>query len=156
VGPSIHTPIDDPTEVRMTLAQFTNEATWHASGAALYAGDIDAFLTHWQPDGTYEVAYPVAGMPQVVAGHAALRQLFSAFASFAAWIRVDDVRFHATADPDVAFVEEHMTAELRRGGRYENDLCLRVTFREGRIASIFEYYGQRAHEELAERLGLVD
>ena len=135
-----------------TISPTANQAVWHASGAALYAGDIDAFLTHWQPDGRYQVAYPVAGLPSVVAGHAALRELFAGFASLAASIRVDDVRFHATTDPDVAFVEEHMTAELNDGGRYENDLCLRVTFRDERIASIFEYYGERAHAQLLERL----
>jgi ketosteroid isomerase-like protein len=141
-------------EIRMTstaAVPTTIEAAWHASGAALYAGDIDAFLAHWQPDGRYEVAYPVAGLPPVVAGHAALRELFASLTSLAASIRVDDVRFHPTADPDVAFVEEHMTAELHDGGRYENDLCLRVTFRDGRIASIFEYYGERAHEQLVQR-----
>jgi ketosteroid isomerase-like protein len=138
-----------------TIVPTANEAVWHASGAALYAGDLETFLMHWQPDGRYEVAYPVAGLPPVVAGHASLRELFSGFASLAASIRVDDVRFHPTADPDVAFVEEHMTAELRDGGRYENDLCLRVTFRDGRIASIFEYYGQRAHEQLVRRVGLA-
>ena len=95
------------------------------------------------------MAYPVAGLPAVVEGHEQLRELFAGFAALAAWIGVDDVRFHATADPDVAFVEEHMTAELHDGRRYENDLCLRVTFRDGLIASIFEYYGERAHEELA-------
>jgi ketosteroid isomerase-like protein len=137
------------------ISPTANEAVWHASGAALYAGDIDAFLAHWLPDGRYEVAYPVAGLPPVVAGHAALRELFAGFASLAASIRVDDVRFHATADPDVAFVEEHMTAELHDGGRYENDLCLRVTFRDGRIAAIFEYYGQRAHEQLVRRAGIA-
>ena len=138
-----------------TAVPTANEAVWHATGAALYGGDIEAFLSHWQPDGRYEVAYPVAGMPPVVAGHAALRELFSGLASMAAWIRVDDVRFHATADPDVAFVEEHMSAELHDGSRYENDLCLRVSFREGRIASIFEYYGERAHEELLRRFGVA-
>ena len=132
-----------------------NENVWHASGAALYAGDIEAFLSHWVPDGRYEVAYPVAGLPTVVAGQAALRDLFAGLTSVAASIRVDDVRFHATADPDVAFVEEHMTAELHGGGRYENDLCLRVTFRDGRIASIFEYYGERAHEQLVHQLGVA-
>jgi ketosteroid isomerase-like protein len=138
-----------------TVTPTANETVWRASGAALYAGDIDVFLSHWQPDGRYEVAYPVAGMPPVVAGHAALRELFSGFASMAAWIRVDDVRFHATAEPDVAFVEERMTAELHDGGRYENQLCLRVTFCDGRIASIFEYYGERAHEELLRRVGVA-
>jgi ketosteroid isomerase-like protein len=139
---------------RSTLVPTANEAVWHASGAALYAGDVDTFLTHWQPDGRYEVAYPVAGLPPVVDGHAALREVFEGFGSLTAWIRVDDVHYHQTADPDVAFVEEHMTAELHDGGRYENDLCIRVTFHDGRIASIFEYYGQRAHEELLQRVGL--
>jgi ketosteroid isomerase-like protein len=137
---------------RPTTVPTANEAVWHASGAALYAGDIDGFLTHWQPDGRYEVAYPVSGVPPVVAGRDGLRALFAGFGSAAAWIRVDDVRFHATADPDVAFVEERMTAELHDGSRYENDLCMRVTFRNERIESIFEYYGQRAHEELIRRL----
>jgi ketosteroid isomerase-like protein len=136
-----------------TTSITTNEAVWHASGAALYAGDIDTFLAHWQPDGRYEVAYPVTGLPAAVEGHAALRALFSRFGAAATSIAVDDVHFHATADPDVAFIEEHMTAELRDGSRYENNLCLRVTFRDDRIAEIYEYYGQRAHEELAERLG---
>jgi len=46
-----------------------------------------------------------------------------------------------------------MTAQLHDGSRYENDLCLRVSFRDGRIASIFEYYGQRAHEQLVASIG---
>ena len=29
---------------------------------------------------------------------------------------------------------------------------MRVTFRDGRIASIFEYYGERAHEDMLRRL----
>jgi ketosteroid isomerase-like protein len=136
----------------ITSIPTANEAVWHASGAALYAGDIDTFLGHWQPDGRYEVAYPVAGLPAVIEGHDALRALFGGFAQLARAIRVEDVRFHATTDPDVAFVEEHMTAELHDGSVYENDLCLRVTFRDGRLAEIFEYYGQSAHEALARRI----
>jgi ketosteroid isomerase-like protein len=136
-----------------TLAPPTNEAVWHGSATALYRGDLEAFLAHWQPDARYEVAYPIAGVPPVVAGRDALADLFGGLGSLAAWIRVDDVRFHATADPDVAFVEERMTAELHDGSRYENDLCLRVGFRDGRIASVFEYYGERAHEDLIARLG---
>jgi ketosteroid isomerase-like protein len=136
----------------ITIAPSANEAVWHAAGAALYAGDVETFLTHWQPDGRYEVAYPIAGMPSAVEGHERLRELFAGFAALTAWIRVDDVRFHATADPGVAFVEERMTAELHDGSGYENDLCLRVEFRDGRIASIFEYYGERAHEDMLRRL----
>ena len=137
----------------MPNTTITNETAWHAAGAALYSGDIDAYLDHWQPDGRYEVAYPVAGLPPLVSGHAALRELFAGLTALAAWIRVEDVRFHATVDPDVAFVEEHMTAQLHDGSRYENDLCMRVSFRDGRIASILEYYGQRAHEQLVASIG---
>jgi ketosteroid isomerase-like protein len=136
----------------LTTAPPSNEAVWHASAAALYSGDIDAFLSHWQPDGNYEVAYPVAGMAPRVSGRDALAELFAGFSALAAWIRVEDVRFHATADPDLAFVEERMLAELHDGSGYENDLCLRVGFHNGRIASIYEYYGERAHEGLLERL----
>jgi ketosteroid isomerase-like protein len=136
----------------ITIAPSANEAVWHAAAAALYDGDIDTFLAHWRPDGRYEVAYPIAGMPWVVAGHDQLRGLFAGFAALTAWIRVDDVRFHATDDPEVAFVEERMTAELHDGSGYENELCMRVTFRDGRIASIFEYYGERAHEDMLRRL----
>jgi ketosteroid isomerase-like protein len=138
-----------------TSTTTTNDATWRASSAALYAGDIETLLTYWQPDGRYEVAYPIAGLPPVVAGNEQLRAVFSGFASLARWIAVADVRFHQTADPEVAFVEEHMSAELHDGSRYENDLCLRVTFRDGKIASIFEYYGERAHADLARRVGLA-
>src|SRR3954447_10448229 len=138
-----------------TITASSNEAVWHASGAALYAGDIDSFLAYWQPDGRYEVPYPIAGLPPAVEGHEALRQIFTGFGSLTDWIRVEDVRFHATADPDVAFVEEHMSAQLKDGASYENDMCLRVTFRDGRIASIFEYYGERAHEEVVKRSGLA-
>ena len=136
----------------ITIAPSANQVVWHAAGAALYGGDRDAFLAHWQPDGRYEVAYPIAGMPSVVAGRDQLCELFAGFAALTAWIRVDDVRYHATADPEVAFVEERMTAELHDGSGYENDLCMRVTFRDGRIASIFEYYGERAHEDMLRRL----
>jgi ketosteroid isomerase-like protein len=138
-----------------SISTTANEVAWHASSAALYAGDIESFLGYWEPDGRYEVAYPVAGVPPVIEGHDAMRQVFTGFASLADWIRVDDVRFHATVDPDVAFVEEHMSAQLTGGGRYENDLCMRVTFRNGRIAEIFEYYGDRAHEELVQRFALA-
>ena len=52
------------------------------------------------------------------------------------------MRLHQTDDPDVVFVEERMTADLHGGGRYENDLVIRVTFRDGLIHDMFEYYGQ--------------
>ena len=61
------------------------------------------------------------------------------------------MRLHQTDDPDVVFVEEHMTADLHDGGSYENDLVIRVTFRDGLIHDMFEYYGQVAHQQLADR-----
>ena len=126
-----------------------NERAWHASGALLYGGHIDEFIEYWQPDGRFEAAYPVAGLPAVVEGREALAAVFGGLGALATRIEVRDVRFHHTADPDVAFVEELMVADLVGGGRYENRLVIRVTFRDGLIAEMFEYYGQVAHAELA-------
>ena len=51
-------------------------------------------------------------------------------------------------------VEERMVGELADGYRYDNRLAIRVTFRGGKIAHLYEYYGQFAHAELLRHLGL--
>ncbi|WP_426244934.1 nuclear transport factor 2 family protein [Nocardioides sp. LHG3406-4] len=134
----------------LASARARNESTWRASAVALYAGDIDEFLAHWSAEPRYAVAYPVEGFPSVVEGREQLRVLFSGFAAAAARIDVTDVRVHQTDDPDVVFVEEHMTAQLHGGMRYQNDMVIRVTFRDGLIHDMFEYYGQAAHQRLAD------
>ncbi len=136
----------------LASARARNESTWRASAVALYAGDIEEFLAHWSSEPRYVVAYPVAGFPAVIEGRDQFRTQFGAFAAAADRIEVSDVRLHQTDDPDVVFVEEHMTVDLRGGGTYENDLILRVTFRDGLIDDIFEYYGQVAHQGLVATL----
>ena len=133
----------------LTLARARNESTWRASAVALYRGDIEEFLAHWSPEPRYAVAYPVDGFPPVIEGRDQFRVLFGGLAAAAERIEVTNVRLHQTDNPDVVFVEERMTADLHGGGRYENDLVIRVTFRDGLIHDMFEYYGQAAHQELA-------
>ncbi len=146
IQPGTGTP--DPTVTRSR-----NEATWRRAALALYARDIEEFVRHWTTDGRYEVAYPVDGLPPLVEGHDAFRAMFGGLTSATEQITVHDVRFHQTDDPDVAFVEERMVADLVGGGRYENTLVLRVRFRGELIQEIFEYYGQVAHQELVNSLG---
>ena len=136
-------------------ARERNQAVWKQSSQALYAQRIDEFVAFWQEDGSYEVAYPIEGMPPRVEGREALVQVFQGFAAAAERIEVHDVSFHQTDDPDVAIVEERMVIDLADGGRYENRLVIRVTFRDGLIADMFEYYGERAHEALLRRLGFA-
>src|SRR5262245_50813783 len=138
-----------------TTPRERNEAIWSQSAAMLYEKRLDEFLAYWHEDASYEAAYPIDGMPVVLEGRAALGNLFAEFTAAAERIHVHDVRFHQTDDPDVAFVEERMTAELVGGGSYENDLVIRVTFRDGLIAEMYEYYGERAHEDLLRRLGVA-
>lgn len=138
--------------VDLTAARARNESTWRASAVALYHGEIEEFLEHWTPEPRYTVAYPVDGLPAVIEGRDQFRAMFGGFAAAAERIVVSDVRLHQTDDPDVVFIEEHMTADLHTGARYENDLVLRVTFLDGLISSIFEYYGQAAHQGLADSL----
>lgn len=136
----------------LTAARANHESTWRASAIALYAGDIDGFLSHWTEKPRYRVAYPVNGFPSEVEGQEQFRALFGGFASAAEQIAVTGVTVHQTDDPDVVFVEEHMAADLHDGSRYENDLIIRVTFRDGLIDDMYEYYGQIAHQQLADRL----
>ena len=138
-----------------TTATSENELLWQRAAILLYEKRVDEYLDCWHEDARYEVAYPIGEFPPVVAGKAAIGEMFAGFGSAAESISVDGVRFHETADPNVAFVEEEMTAELHGGGTYENRLIMRVTFRDGLIAEILEYYGERAHEDLLRRLGLV-
>jgi ketosteroid isomerase-like protein len=136
----------------LSTARARNESAWRASAIALYAGDIEEFLSYWTPTPRYRVAYPVEGFPAVVEGRDQFRALFGGFAAAAERIEVHDVHFHQTDDPTVAIVEERMTADLRNGQRYENMLIIRVTFRDGLIDDMFEYYGQTAHQDLARTL----
>jgi ketosteroid isomerase-like protein len=129
-----------------------NESTWRSSAVALYAGDLAGFLDHWVEVPRYAVAYPIEGVPQSVEGREAFLDLFGGFAAMAESIGVQDVRFHQTENPEVAFVEERMVAELHDGSRYENLIVMRVTFEDGRIRDIFEYYGEVAHRDLIARL----
>jgi ketosteroid isomerase-like protein len=139
----------------LAAARARNEQTWRASSEALYSGRIDEFMTYWCADAHYEAALPVPGMPPIIAGREALHTTFSALTASVESIAVHDVRFHQTDDPDVAIIEERMVAELRGGGRYENRLIIRTTFRDGKIAEMYEYYGQLAHQQMLRQLGFA-
>ena len=139
-----------PTTTDLAAARTRNESTWRASAIALYAGDIEGFLAHWTSAPRYSVAYPVDGFPAIIEGRDNFRMLFGRITAAAERIEVTDVRLHQSDDPDVVIVEEHMTAVLHDGSRYENDLVIRVTFQDGLIHDMFEYYGQVAHQKLAD------
>ena len=96
-------------------ARERNLQTWQESSRLLYAGRIEEFVQYWTPDASYEAALPVPGLPAVITGRDALRAAFSALVASASSISVHDVVLHQTADPDVAFVEERMTARLTDG-----------------------------------------
>jgi ketosteroid isomerase-like protein len=132
----------------LASARARNESTWRAAATALYAGDVEQCLTYWTDDPRYAVAYPVDGMPAVVEGRDQFRAMFGGFASAASTIEVHDVRFHQTDNAQVAIVEERMVADLHNGLRYENLLIIRVTFVDGLISDMFEYYGEIAHRAM--------
>ena len=134
-------------------AHARNLRTWTEAARLLYSRRIEEFLEYWTEDAAYEAALPVPGLPTTISGKPALRAAFGALVSSAASIGVDDVVFHQTDDPDVAIVEERMTARLHDGWVYQNRLAIRVRFDGDRIAHMLEYYGQFAHAELLGRLG---
>ena len=64
----------------------------------------------------------------------------------------DAFRFHQTDDPNVVFIEERFVMDLTGGGRFENRVAMRVTFRDGPIADVVEYADRRALEPLLGRI----
>jgi ketosteroid isomerase-like protein len=144
-----------PAAIDLTAARIRNEEVWRRSSQLLYAGEIDRFVECWCEDASYEAALPVAGLPAVITGHEALHAAFTGLVAGARSIAVHDVVFHQTDDPDVAIIEQRMVAELATGDSYQNRYIIRVTFRDGRIAGMLEYYGQLAHQELLRKLGFA-
>jgi ketosteroid isomerase-like protein len=144
------TPRLDPATARER-----NMAVWEESSALLFAKRVDEFAAFWHEDARYEVAYPIAGMPAALEGRAMLAEVMTGLVAAADRIQVHDIEFHQTDNPDVAFVEERWDVDMVGGGRYENRMVIRVTFRDGLIASVLEYYGERAHEEFLRRLGVT-
>jgi ketosteroid isomerase-like protein len=143
------------TQNTIAAARAENEDVWSRSSKLLYAGRIDEFVGLWCEDASYEAALPVVGLPAVITGHEALHAAFTGLVAAARGIEVHDVVFHQTDDPAVAIVEERMVAELHDGSTYENRFVIRVTFRDGRIAGMVEYYGQFAHQDLLRKLGFA-
>jgi ketosteroid isomerase-like protein len=142
-----------PSQAGLAAARERNEAVWKQQSTLFYAKRVEESLAHWHEDARWEAVYPVEGMPAVVEGRPALTGMFAGIAAAAERIAVDDVRFHQTDDPDVVFIEERFVADLVGGGRYENRVVMRVTFRDGLIAEMIEYSGPREIEELVRRLG---
>ncbi|MCX5045857.1 nuclear transport factor 2 family protein [Aldersonia sp. NBC_00410] len=133
-----------------------NEELWTRSSGLLFARRVDEFIETWCEDGIYEAALPVPGLDAVIAGRDALRAVFGGLTAAVTELGVTDLVFHQTADPDVAIIEEKMIGKLADGYTYENRLAIRVTFRDGKIAHMREYYGQFAHADLLRHLGFVE
>ena len=136
----------------LTTVRERNEAVWREQAALLFAKRVDEAFAHWHEDARYEAVYPVDGLPAVVEGRDALAQMFAALVSAGERIQSLDYAFHQTADPAVAFVEERFVMDLAGGGRFDNRVSMRITFRDGLIAEMVEYADRRAVEELLRRL----
>lgn len=68
-----------PAAVSPADVRRINHDVWTESSRLLYAGRIEEFLGYWHQDASYEVAYPIPGMPATVQGHDALRSMFDGF-----------------------------------------------------------------------------
>ncbi len=144
-----------PSTTDLAEARRHHEQVWHESSRMLREGRIEEFLTYWTPDGRYSVAYPVPGLPATLQGHEQLGGAFAGFLAATTRVAMQDVEFHQTDDPDVAFVQERMVIDVADGSGYENLLAMRVTFRGGLLHEIFEYYGENAYADLIRRIAAL-
>lgn len=132
-----------------TTVTRSNQQVWTEMSSLYYAKRVDDAMALWDEHARWEAVYPVEGLPSVVEGRAALTEFFAGLASLAERIEVQDQVFHQTANPNVAFVEELMVLDLVDGGRYENRIVMRLTFRDGLIAEMVEYSGPRENSQLS-------
>jgi ketosteroid isomerase-like protein len=144
-----------PAGADLAAARERNETTWRRMSTLFFAKRVEEALAHWHRDARYVAAYPVGGLPAVIEGRPALTELFAGLAAVTERIEVLDFHFHQTDDPDVAIIEERFTADLVDGGRYDNPVVMRLTFRDGLIAEMLEYYGEAEYEALLRRFGIV-
>ena len=133
----------------LAAARARNEATWRAAAVALYAGDIEEFLAHWTAEPRYSVAYPVDGIPPTVEGRDQFRALFGGFGAAAdPASRSTTCASTRPTTPTSRSSRSAWSPTSSAAGSYENLLAIRVTFRDGLIADMYEYYGQVAHQAM--------
>jgi ketosteroid isomerase-like protein len=136
----------------LDLARERNLRVWTQYTASFTARDLEGCMALWDPDGRFAVAYPADGMPAEVRGTEQLTAVLGGFLSAAAQLEQRDTELHQTTDPDVAFVQFRWHARLNDASTYVNTYISRVTFRDGRLHDVLEYYGERAHVELIDKL----
>jgi ketosteroid isomerase-like protein len=140
------------TSPDLDAARERNLRVWTQYTASFAARDLDGCMALWDPDGRFAVAYPQDGFPAEVRGTEHLAALLGGFLAAADHLEQRDTALHQTIDPDVAFVEFSWHATLKDGSGYANRFISRVTFRDGRLYDVLEYYGERAHAALLDKL----
>lgn len=129
-------------------ARTRNEHTWTLTSECFYAKRFAESMALWTEDARFEVAYPVEGVPPVLEGRENLVALFEGVGSGVERLWATDLRFHQTDDPDVAIVEYGLHATLVGGAAYDTQIISRVTFRDGMVAAVREYYDHAAQVQL--------
>ncbi|CAA9463396.1 MAG: hypothetical protein AVDCRST_MAG12-9 [uncultured Rubrobacteraceae bacterium] len=136
-------------------AKRRNEGVWQEHGRLFSAKRFEEWVELWDPEGRFVVMYPVEGMPATIEGRDALLANFGGLAGAVGEIRVSTTEFHQTTDPDVAFVEYAMHMDLPDGGAYDNRMAGRLTFRDGRLLEIREYYNYPNYERFLRDIGAL-
>src|SRR3954447_2328096 len=136
----------------LDAARERNLRVWTQYTASFEARDLDGCMALWDPDGRFAVAYPQDGFPSEVRGAEQLSALLGGFLAAVEHLEQRDTVLHQTTDPDIAFLEFSWHAKLNDGSAYVNRFVSSVTFRDGRLYAVLEYYGERAHAELLDKL----
>ncbi len=136
-------------------AERRNEKVWREHGRLFSAKRFEEWVELWDPEGRFVVMYPVEGIPATIEGRDALLANFGGLAGAVGDIRVSTTEFGQTTDPDVAYVEYAMHMDLPDGGAYDNRMAGRLTFRDGRLLEIREYYNYPNYERFLMDIGVL-
>lgn len=134
------------------VAPTGNGHIWNEYGRLFRSKRLDEWAQLWTEDGRFVVVYPLPGTRGVIEGRDALAATFGRLAASIGAVTFTEEQYQPTADPEVVWVEYHIHIDLLDGGTYDNEIASRLTFRDGLLAELKEYYGFAQYEAFAQRL----
>ena len=127
---------------------------WSTYAELFCAGKADEWCELWQADGQFTVAYPFGGMPATTEGSAEIAKGVKTLARLVKKVEISDIEIIETTDSNFFIAEYILELRGRRAEPYRSKIMSKVTLRDGKIASVVEYYDSLEYRNFLSSLGI--
>lgn len=133
----------------------TSPAELWATYAELFcAGKAAEWRALWQDDGQFIVAYPFGGMPETTTGSADIAKGVKMLGQLMKKVEISDINVIETTDPNLFIAEYVLELRGRRADPYRSKIMSKVTLRDGKIASVVEYFDSLEYRDFLKTMGI--